>query len=320
MRYRRFVIIGASGFVGRYIVQRLAAEGAVIAAVSRRATAAGFLRPMGDVGQIALIDAGITDRDRIAPLLEGAEAVINAAGILYERGGQRFETLHETGPAGLAAMATAAGVSRFIHISALGADPESPALYGRSKAAGEAAVRAAFPRATVLRPSLIFGPEDSFFNRFAEIARVSPILPLIGGGQTRFAPVFVADVAAAVAAALDREDAPGQLYELGGPSVATLRSLFELILREIGRRRLLLPVPFGLATALALFAEPMPGPLLTRDQVRMLRRDAVPGPEMPGLAALGIEPTVLELILPTYLDRFRRGGRAVSVPATWNKS
>jgi uncharacterized protein YbjT (DUF2867 family) len=310
MRYRRFVIIGASGFVGRYIVKHLAAEGGVIAAVSRRATAAGFLRPMGDVGQIALIDASITDRDRIAPLLHGAEAVINAAGILTERGTQRFTALHETGPAELAAIAAAAGVTRFVHISALGADPASPALYGRSKAAGEAAVRAAFPRATVIRPSLVFGPEDSFFNRFAAIARLSPVLPLIGGGRTRFAPVFVGDVAAAVAAVLDREDAPGQLYELGGPSVETLRSLFELILRETARRRLLLPIPFGLATALALFTEPMPRPLLTRDQVRMLRRDAVPAPDAPGLAALGIEPTSLDLILPTYLDRFRRGGRA----------
>lgn len=315
MRYRRFVILGASGFVGRYIVKHLAAEGAVIAAVSRRATMAGFLRPMGDVGQIALIDADITDRDRIAPLLDGAEAVINATGILHERGTQRFKTLHETGPARLAALAASAGVPRFVHISALGAHPASPALYGRSKAAGEAAVGAAFPRATVLRPSLIFGPEDSFFNRFAAIARISPILPLIGGGRTRFAPVFVGDVAAAVAAALDREDAPGRIYELGGPGVETLRSLFDLILRETGRRRMLLPIPFGLATVLALVAEPMPRPVLTRDQVRMLRRDAVPVPDMPGLAVLGIEPTALDLILPTYLDRFRRGGRAANTQA-----
>jgi NADH dehydrogenase len=202
---------------------------------------------------------------------------------------------------------------RFVHISAIGADPASPASYGRSKAAGEAAVRAAFPRATVLRPSLIFGPEDSFFNRFAAVARLSPVLPLIGGGRTRFAPVFVGDVAAAVAAALDREDAPGQTYELGGPNVETLRSLFELILRETGRRRLLLPVPFGMAMVPALFMELMPRPLLTRDQVRMLRRDAVPAPDMPGLGALGIDPTALDLVLPTYLNRFRRGGRATGV-------
>lgn len=325
MRYRRFVVVGASGFVGRYIVKHLAAEGAVIAAVSRRASAAGFLKPMGDVGQIALIDAHITDRDRIAPLLDGAEAVINATGILFERGTQRFQVLHETGPAGLAVLAAASGVPRFVHISAIGADPGSPALYGRSKAAGEAAVRAAFPRATIVRPSLIFGPEDSFFNRFAAIARVSPVLPLIGGGATRFAPVFVGDVAAAVAAVLDRDDAAGQTYELGGPQIETLRSLFDLILRETGRRRLLLPVPFGLAfvqaallefAALATHAVGFTAPpLLTRDQVRMLRRDAVPAPGMPGLADLGIEATALDLVLPTYLDRFRRGGRAAGVHA-----
>ena len=308
MRYRRFVVVGASGFVGRYVVKRLAAEGAVIAAVSRTASTAGFLRPMGDVGQIALIDANIADRDRLAPLMEGAEGVINATGILYQRRAQRFQTLHETGPAGLAALAAAAGVRRFVHISALGADPTSPALYGRSKAAGEAAVRAAFPGATILRPSLIFGPEDLFFNRFAAIARVSPVLPLIGGGRTRFAPVFVGDVAAAVAAALDREDAPGRTYELGGPNIETLRALFELILRTTNRRRLLLPVPFSLATMLTLFTGLMPRPLLTRDQVRMLKRDSVPTSDAPGLAALGIEPTALDLILPTYLNRFRRGG------------
>ena len=308
MRYRRIVVVGASGFVGRYVVKHLAAEGAVIAAVSRTASTAGYLRPMGDVGQIALIDANIADRGRLAPLLAGADGVVNAAGILFQRGAQRFRTLHETGPADLAALAAAAGVRRFVHISALGADPASPALYGRSKAAGEAAVRAAFPTATILRPSLIFGPEDSFFNRFAALARVSPLLPLIGGGHTRFAPVFVGDVAAAVAAALDREDAPGRTYELGGTEIETLRALFELILREVNRRRLLLPVPFGLATVLALFNELLPQPPLTRDQVRMLRRDSVPASGAPGLAALGIEPTALELILPTYLSRFRRHG------------
>jgi uncharacterized protein YbjT (DUF2867 family) len=312
MRYRRFVVVGASGFVGRYVVKHLAAEGAVIAAVSRAASAAGYLRPMGDVGQIALIDANITDRGRLAPLLQGAEGVVNCAGILYQRGTQRFQTLHETGPAGLAALAAAAGVRHFVHISALGADPASPSLYGRSKAAGEAAVQAAFPGATILRPSLIFGPEDAFFNRFAAIARVSPVLPLIGGGRTRFAPVFVGDVAASVAAALDREDTPGRIYELGGPSVETLRALFELILRETHRRRLLLPVPFGVAAVLSLFTGLLPKPLLTRDQVRMLQRDSVPAPRALGLATLGIEPTALELILPTYLNRFRRGGLTAS--------
>jgi uncharacterized protein YbjT (DUF2867 family) len=309
MRNRRVVVLGASGFVGRYVVKRLAAAGAVITAVARDASGAGFLRPMGDVGQIGLFDCDIRDRARLAPLLAGADAVVNAVGILYERGSQKFRDLHEEGPGNLAALAATSGVRHFVHVSALGAAEDAPALYARSKAKGESAVRAAFPEASILRPSLIFGPEDSFFNRFAAIARVSPVLPLIGGGATRFAPVYVGDVAAAAAAALDRADAVGRLYELGGPRVATMKELFELMLAEIRRKRLLLPLPFGLAYAVALFLELAPHPLLTRDQLRLLRRDSVPAPGAPGLAALGIEPTALELVLPDYLDRFRPGGK-----------
>jgi uncharacterized protein YbjT (DUF2867 family) len=309
MRNRRVVVLGASGFVGRYVVKRLAAAGAVITAVARNASGAGFLRPMGDVGQIGLLDCDIRDRARLAPLLAGADAVVNAVGILYQRGSQKFCALHEEGPGNLAALAAASGVRRFVHVSALGAAEDAPALYARSKARGESAVRAAFPEASILRPSLIFGPEDSFFNRFAGIARFSPVLPLIGGGATRFAPVYVGDVAAAAVAALDRADAVGRLYELGGPRVATMKELFELMLAEIRRKRLLLPLPFGLAYAAALFLELLPRPLLTRDQLRLLRRDSVPTPGVPGLAALGIEPTALELVLPDYLDRFRPGGR-----------
>jgi len=309
MRNRRVVVVGASGFVGRYVVRRLAAAGAVVTAVARNASGAGFLRPMGDVGQIALVDCDIGDTARLGSLLEGSDAVVNAVGILYERGAQKFRALHEDGPATLAALASKTGVRRFVHISALGAAEDAPASYARSKARGEACARAAFRAATILRPSLIFGPEDSFFNRFAAIARLSPALPLIGGGATRFAPVYVGDVAAAVIAALDRDDAPGGIYELAGPREASLKELFELMLAEIGRKRLLLPLPFGLATVAAFFLEWAPHPLLTRDQVRLLRRDAVPMPGAPGLAALGIEPTALELELPLYLDRFRPGGR-----------
>lgn len=315
MRNRRVVVVGASGFVGRYVVKRLAAMGAVIAAVARNASGAGFLRPMGDVGQIALIDCDIGDTARLSPLLKGADAVVNAVGILYERGPQKFRPLHEDGPANLAALASAAGVRRFVHVSALGASEDAPSSYARSKARGEARVRAAFPKASILRPSLIFGPEDSFFNRFAAIARVSPALPLIGGGTTRFAPVYVGNVAAAVMATLDRHDAPGRVYELGGPREASLKELFELMLAEINRRRLLLPLPFGLAMVAAFFLEWAPHPLLTRDQVRLLRRDAVPASGAPGLTELDIEPTALELELPLYLDRFRPGGRLASPAA-----
>jgi NADH dehydrogenase len=195
-----------------------------------------------------------------------------------------------------------------VHISAIGADPKSSSAYARSKAAGEAAVRAAFPGAVILRPSVVFGPEDEFFNRFATMARYSPVLPLIGGGATRFQPVYVGDVADAVMAALDREDAAGRLYELGGPRILTFKALMELLLQEIGRKRALISIPFWLAMLEAAFLEWLPKPPLTRDQVRMLRRDNVVAAGAPGLAELEVVPTALELVLPSYLNRFRRGG------------
>ncbi len=309
MQYRRLVVLGASGFIGRYVVKRLAARGAVIAAVSRHASDAGFLRPMGDVGQIALLDIDIGDEPRLAAAVAGADAVVCAVGILHERGRQRFEALHHQGPARLARLAKAAGARAFVHLSAIGADPQSPSAYGRSKAAGEAAVRAAFPEATILRPSVVFGPEDDFFNRFAAMARILPVLPLIGGGRTRFQPVYVGDVADAVLAALDRPEAKGYIYQLGGPEIYTFRQLMELVLRETHRRRLLVNLPVPLATLQAAFLEWLPNPPLTRDQVKLLQRDNVVLPGLPTLSDLGVAPTALDLVLPTYLDRFRRGGR-----------
>jgi uncharacterized protein YbjT (DUF2867 family) len=308
MTIRRVTVLGASGFIGRYVVRRLAARGTVVAAVSRHASSAGFLRPMGDVGQVAAIDAGLDDEARLAAALSGADAVVNATGILYETRRQSFDLVHHLGPALVAALAKQEGVRHFVSISAIGADPASPSAYARSKAAGEAAVRAAFPGAVILRPSVVFGPEDSFFNRFAALARYLPALPLIGGGHTRFQPVYVGDVADAVLAAMDRPDAAGRIYELGGPHVHSFKELMEIMLREVRRKRALVPIPFGLAKFEAAFLERLPNPLLTRDQVKLLRRDNVVTPGMPGLADLGIAPTALEVVLPTYLDRFRRGG------------
>lgn len=315
MRYRRVTVLGASGFIGRYVVKDLARQGVVIAAVSRHATEAGYLRPMGDVGQVASIDADLLDEARIAAVVAGADAVVNATGILYETRAQTFDAVHHRGPALAARLAKSAGAQRFVHISALGADPASPAGYARSKAAGEAAVRAAFPEAAILRPSIVFGPEDAFFNRFAALARFSPALPLIGGGRTRFQPVYVGDVAAAAVAALTRPAAAGGRFELGGPRIYTFRQLMELMLREIRRRRLLVSVPFGVASLAAAILERLPSPLLTRDQVRMLQRDNVVEARAPGLLDLDITATALELILPTYMDKFRRGGRWVTEQA-----
>ncbi|MGE5202261.1 MAG: complex I NDUFA9 subunit family protein [Acidobacteriota bacterium] len=315
MRNRRIAVFGGSGFIGRYVVKRLAERGAVVVAVSRHASEALFLKPFGDVGQIALIDAGIADEARLAAALSGAEAVVSSVGILYERGRQRFDVVHHQGPARLARLAAAAGAKHFVHVSAIGADPQAPAAYARSKAAGEAAVKAAFPAATILRPSLVFGPEDDFFNRFGAMACLLPALPLIGGGTTRFQPVYVGDVADATVAALERADAQGKTYELGGPKAYSFRELMELLLAEIGRKRALINLPYGLASFEARFLECLPVPPLTRDQVKLLQRDTVVSPGALGLADLGIAPTALELVLPTYLDRFRRGSRAAHRPA-----
>jgi len=309
MQLGRATVLGGSGFIGRYIVQRLAAKGTVVAVVSRHASDAGFLRPLGDVGQIALIDAGLGDEARLVAAVAGADAVICSVGILYERGRQTFDAVHVQGPALLARLAQAAGVKRFVHISALGADVDSPSAYARSKAEGEAAVRAGFPGATILRPSIVFGPEDGFFNRFAVLALYLPALPLIGGGMTRFQPVYVGDVADAAVAALDRHEAPGRIYQLGGPRIYTFKELMELMLREIRRRRALINIPFALARFEAFFLERLPGAILTRDQVKLLERDNVVAPGSPGLGDLGITPTAVELVLPTYLEAYRRGGR-----------
>jgi NADH dehydrogenase len=308
MGYRRVAVIGASGFLGRYAVKHLAARGTLIAAVVRNVEAALFLQPMGDVGQIARFGANILDEARLAPAIAGADAVVNLVGILHESGRQRFDLIHREGAARLATLARAAGVKHFVHISAIGADPASPSSYARTKAEGEQMVRAAFPEAVILRPSVVFGPEDDFFNRFASLAVLLPALPLIGGGKTRFQPVFVGDVAKAVAAALDDPAAAGCIYELGGPRIYTFKALMALVLAETRRKRLLLPLPWTLASLQAAVLEWLPTPPLTRDQVKLLRRDNVVAPGALTLKDLGIEPTAVEAVVPSYLDRYRRGG------------
>jgi len=309
MGYRRVAVIGASGFIGRYVVKRLAARGAVIAAIVRNVEAAKFLSPMGDVGQIARLSANLLDEPHLAAAIAGADAVVNLVGILHESGSQRFDAIHHRGPARLGALATAAGVKHLVHISALGADPAAPSAYGRSKAEGEQALCASFPTATILRPSVVFGPEDSFFNRFATLAQFLPALPLIGGGKTRFQPVYVGDVADAVVAALDKPEAAGQTYELGGPRIYTFKELMEFILAETRRKRLLVPVPWAVARCQAALLEWLPNPPLTRDQVRSLERDNVVSPGARSFKDLGITPDAAEAIVPAYLDRYRRGGR-----------
>jgi NADH dehydrogenase len=314
MDYGIVTVFGGAGFYGRYVVRALARRGARVRVACRRPDEAMRCKPMGDVGQIVPVAANIRDDASVAAAVAGADAVVNLVAVLYERGRQTFEAVHHQGASRIAHTAAAAGVRRLVHVSAIGADRHARADYARTKGEGEDAVRQAFPRATIVRPSILFGPEDDFFNRFAAMARLSPALPLIGGGQTRFQPVYVCDAAAAVAAALADPAAMGRIYELGGPRVYTFKELMERLLQEIGRRRLLVPVPFWLATAQAWFLEWLPVPPLTRDQVRLLRQDNVVSPGAAGLADLGITPTALDVILPTYLARYRRGGRRDASP------
>ena len=308
MRSRRTAVLGGSGFIGRYIVKRLAARGDVIAIGCRNAEEAKFLKPMGDVGQIVPLNVAISDERLLPAFLAGNDALVNCVGILQEKGLQSFEFVHHTGPARLARLAREAGVGRLVHLSAIGADSRSPSAYARTKAAGEQAVRDAFPTATILRPSVVFGPEDQFFNLFAAMAMVSPVLPLIGGGETRFQPVYVGDVADAVLKCLEDPTTAGRTYELGGPKIYTFRDLAELLLEEIRRKRLLVNLPFGAAELQARLMSILPNSPLTPDQIELLRQDNVVSSGALTLATLGIMPTAVEAILPTYLDRFRRGG------------
>jgi uncharacterized protein YbjT (DUF2867 family) len=308
MRSHRTAVLGGSGFIGRYIVKRLAARGDVVPVGCRNAEEAKFLKPMGDVGQVEPLNITINNEDRLPAFLAGSSAVVNCVGILRESGTQTFERVHHLGPALLARSAREAGVDRFMHISAIGADPRSSSAYARTKAAGETAVRDAFPTATILRPSVVFGPEDQFFNRFATMAMLTPMLPLIGGGETRFQPVYVGDVAEAVMRCLEDPATAGRTYELGGPKIYSLRELLELLLHEIRRRRSFVNLPFELAALQAKFMSILPNPPLTPDQVELLKRDNIVSPGALTLSSLGIAPTVVEAILPTYLDRYRQGG------------
>jgi len=298
-------IFGGSGFLGRHTVRALARAGWRIKVATRHPARGFFLRPLGAVGQIDFVKCDVSDPQSVAQALAGAQAAINLTGILFQKG-QTFEDVQADGAANIAQAAATAGVRALVHVSAIGADLESDSAYAVTKAQGEQAVREAFADAVILRPSIIFGPEDGFFNKFAEMARFLPALPLIGGGRTRFQPIFVGDVAQAILAALLRQD--GRTYELGGPSVYSFKQLMQLILRETGRKRILVPVPFGIAFLKAAFLQLLPKPLLTVDQVKLLKKDNVVSATAPGLADLGITPTSVEAVIPSYLWRYRAKG------------
>lgn len=305
-------VFGGSGFLGRHVVRALARAGYRIRPAVRRPDLAGHLQPLGRVGQIHAVQANLRYPASIEAAVRDADVVINLVGILFERGRQRFEAVQAEGASQVAQAAAAAG-ARMIQVSALGADPDSPSLYARSKAAGEAAVLAASPGATIYRPSILFGPEDDFFNRFAAMARMFPALPLVGGGETLFQPVFVGDVAQAILKAAGGGARGGTIYELGGPDVKSFKALMEYVLAVTERKRLLVPLPFAIAKLQAYVLQFLPTPLLTPDQVELLKRDnvvsAAAKAEGRTIEALGIEPAAMEAIVPGYLWRFRKAGQ-----------
>jgi len=315
MSERLITLIGGSGFIGRHLVRRLAAQGYRIRVGVRRPEKAKFLQPLGDVGQIVPVQVNLRDDTTVLAAVSGAWGVVNLVGVLRNSGHQTFDAIHAAGPGRVGRLARMGGVERLVQVSALGADPESASHYAQSRAQGEAALKAEFPEATIIRPSLVFGPEDQFFNRFAAMTALSPFLPIFGdtvadAGTTKFQPVFVGDVAAAIAQCLTDDAATGKTYELGGPRVYTFRELMALVLEYTGRRRLLLPVPYSLAGVAAAFLEMVPQAPLTRDQLKLLRIDNVCG-DLPGLADLGVSPTPVEAVVPSFLARFRKGGRPV---------
>jgi uncharacterized protein YbjT (DUF2867 family) len=305
-------VFGGSGFLGRHVVRALANRGYRIRVAVRRPELCGHLRPMGKVGQIHAVQANLRYPQSVTAALRDADVAVNLVGILFERGAQRFDAIQAEG-AGALALAAASATTRLVHVSAIGADANSPSHYARTKAEGERRVLAAVPAATIMRPSIAFGPEDDFFNRFAALARIAPALPLPGGGHTRFQPVFAGDVGEAIALAVDGAAKPGAIYELGGPKVLTFRELMEFILSTIGRKRLLLPVPFALMKLQATFAQFLPKPPITPDQVEMLKRNNVVSDaarrDGRTLEALGIIPETVAGIVPTYLWRFRKAGQ-----------
>jgi NADH dehydrogenase len=305
-------VYGGSGFLGRHVVRALAKRGYRVRVAVRRPELAGHLQPLGRVGQIHAVQANLRYGESVAAAARDADVLVNLVGILFERGRQTFDAVQAAGAEAVAQAAAGSG-ARLVHISAIGAGEHAPSHYARAKAAGEKRVLAAMPSAVILRPSVLFGPEDDFFNKFAFLAQIAPALPLVGGGHTRFQPVFAGDVASAVVAAIEGRAKDGTIYELGGPDVKSLKELMQFVLDTVGRKRLLIPMPWALAKFQASFLQFMPKPLLTPDQVELLRNDIVVSEEAKRegrtFAALGIDPVAMAAIVPSYLWRFRRTGQ-----------
>ncbi|HCD63934.1 MAG TPA: complex I NDUFA9 subunit family protein [Alphaproteobacteria bacterium] len=306
---KTITLIGGTGFVGRALAEKLLSADARVIVLARNAERAKRLKTGGAIGQLTAVPGNALNDEDLLSVIAPADIVINLVGILAPSGRQTFSALQAELPGRIARMATETGTASVVHVSALGADLKSPSVYARTKAEGERALLRQFAQATVLQPSIIFGPGDSFFNRFGQMAMLAPALPLIGGGTSLMQPVYVGDVADAVLAALTTEEARGQIYQLGGPQTYSFAELMRFTLECVGRRRLLLPVPYSVASLPAAFAGLLPNPPLTLDQLKLLKVDNVCKKSVPGLADLGITPTAIEGVVPAYLMPFRPGGR-----------
>jgi NADH dehydrogenase len=310
-------VFGGSGFIGRHVVRALAMRGYRIRVAVRRPDLAGFLQPLGNVGQISFVQANLRYRNSVDRAVEGANFVVNCVGILFETGRNSFEAVQEFGGRAVAEAARDVG-AKLIHLSAIGANATSDSGYGRTKGRAEAAILSIKPDAIIYRPSIVFGPEDGFFNKFADMARIAPILPLVGGGKTKFQPVYVVDVAEAVAKAVEGKVAGGKIYELGGPEVLTFRECLEVMLKVTCRTNRLVSIPFSVASLIGSVASLVPfvAPPITPDQVRLLKKDNVVSKdaETEGrtLKGLGIAPTMVTSVLPSYLVQYRPHGQYTS--------
>jgi NADH dehydrogenase len=303
MSYSRITVFGGTGFLGRQIVRRLADGGADVLVAVRHPEQASFPARAGETGQITMAYGDVWTEASVGPAVNGAEAVVNTVGHYVERGKATFEAIHGQGAMHVARASAMAGVRRLVHISGIGADPGSESPYVRARAVGERLVREAFPGATILRPSVMFGPEDEFLNQLAALTRIMPVLPLFGSGAVKLQPVYVGDVAEAVAKALVTEGAQRQTYELGGPRVYTYKALLQLLLKQLGRKRPLMPFPYFAWELLAALMASLPNHPISRDQVVLMKRDNVVSPNALSLADLGVVPTPVEGILASYLGK-----------------
>jgi len=306
--YKTATVFGGTGFVGTQIVRELAKRDIIVKVATRVPERAYFLKPCGAVGQVVPVQCDYKEMGSVAAAIKGSDYVVNCVGVLFEKGSQTFERAHVDIPEAIAKASAEAGVQSLVHISALAVE-RGTSQYAKSKVKGEQAVLASFPNASILRPSVVFGEGDEFFNMFAGMAKFLPALPLIGGGETKFQPVYVGDVADAAIAALMDDNAKGKIYELGGPETLSFEGIYKKLFEYTGQSPILFPLPFGAAKVQAFFMGLLPKPPLTRDQVESLKTDNVMNEGALGLKDLGVNPTALDVILPTYLTRYRRGGR-----------